>query len=594
MNHQTIQKMLIGAYQKVSTKKEAINAINIFPVPDQDTGDNLAFTLQGVFDAINNRSFSNMIDLKTAAIDGAICNASGNVGIIVTGFLNGFLSNLTETEISTQKFSRAFTLGLSSACNSIQNPKEGTILDVIKGASESLSQKTDSSDIKKTLKNAIVYAKKALDDTQLKMDLYKRAGTVDAGGYGFLLILEGFLESLNKKTNYNDTNKKPVIQTGSFFQIISHRYEVISLLESLTADKKTIIKQLVNYGDCLDIIEANQKIKIHIHTDTPDNVVELISTFGSVIHMRTTDMTQQIDQIKNSKKSVGLVVDDASGLDIDFATKHDIVFVPFKTSWDKIDKKNSYQNLSIYQKMELFKDKTQQYGWPKTSQPTLENFLKNFKEQLQKYNYIICITTSTVISGSYNSAIQARSLLSISDQKRVIIPDFKQIAPGQAMLAIKAVKLIEQEYTYKQIEKQLLSLTQNIEVFGTPKNMIWITTGGRVSGNIAKLVHLLQKIKVKPMLGLTTKNISLKKIYFGDKSSSTLFVRYLNKIYKPSNAPLELVIQHGDDSPELEKIKKMLDQNRFKIIQETILSPVIGIHTGPGTFIIGILKPFKK
>ncbi|MDD2225402.1 MAG: hypothetical protein PHP97_04570, partial [Candidatus Shapirobacteria bacterium] len=68
MNHQTIQKMLIGAYQKVSNKKEAINAINIFPVPDQDTGDNLAFTLQGIFDATNKKTFINMIDLKNAAI----------------------------------------------------------------------------------------------------------------------------------------------------------------------------------------------------------------------------------------------------------------------------------------------------------------------------------------------------------------------------------------------------------------------------------------------------------------------------------------------------------------------------------------------
>jgi len=593
MTYKTIQKMLIGAYQKVSDKKENINAINIFPVPDQDTGDNLNSTLQGVFKAINKQHFSNMADLKNAAIDGAICNASGNVGIITTGFLNGFLSNLSD-DISTSNFIQAFNFGLSSAYNSIQNPKEGTILDVIKGANDSLSRETDSSDIKKILKNAINSAKKSLDDTQLKMELYKKAGTVDAGGYGFLLILEGFLESFNKKINFTDTNKKPNIQTGSFFQIISHRYEVISLLESLVIDKETIIKQLVNHGDCLDIIEANKKLKIHIHTDTPDNVVELISTFGSVIHMRTTDMTQQIDQIKTFKKSVGLIVDDASGLDINFATKHDISIVPFKVSWDKVDKKNSYKNHSIYQKMEIFKDKTQQYNWPKTSQPTLENFLKNFKEQLQKYNYIICITTSTVISGSYNSAIQARSLLSSSDQKRVIIPDLKQIASGQALLAIKAAKLIEQEYTYKQIEKQLLLLTQKIEVFGTPKNMIWITTGGRVSGNTAKLVHFLQKIKIKPMLGLTTKNIRLKKIFFGDKPLSNFLINYLNKNYKSINTPIELVIQHGDDDLEFKKIKQALDPARFKIIQETILSPVIGVHTGPGTFIIGILKPSKK
>jgi fatty acid-binding protein DegV len=96
------------------------------------------------------------------------------------------------------------------------------------------------------------------------------------------------------------------------------------------------------------------------------------------------------------------------------------------------------------------------------------------------------------------------------------------------------------------------------------------------------------------MFLLTTKTISLKRVYFGDKPLSTLFVHYLNKQYRSSNGPLELVIQHGDDNQEFEKIKKILDPKRFNIIQETILSPVIGIHTGPGTFIIGVLKSNKK
>jgi DegV family protein with EDD domain len=426
------------------------------------------------------------------------------------------------------------------------------------------------------------------------MELYKKAGTVDAGGYGFLLILEGFLESLSKKTKDDGVNENPAMKSSSFFQVISHRYEVISLLESLTVDKKNIIEKLVSYGDCLDIVEANQKIKVHIHTDLPDNVVELISTFGSVVYVRTTDMTEQIDEIKNSKKSVGLVVDDASGLDINFATEHDIAFVPFKTSWEKVDKQSSYQKMSIYQKMEIFKDKTEKYGWPKTSQPTLQSFSNSFKEQLQKYNYIICITATTVISGSYNAAIQARSLLSNEDQKRVIVPDLKQFGPGQALLITKAVKLIEQEYTYKQIEKRLLSFAENIDTFGTPKNIVWITTGGRINGTLAKIALFFQKIKVRPMFLLTTKTIGLKKIYFGDKPLSVLFARFLNEKYRSSNGPLELVIQHGDDSPEFEKLKKLLNPKCFTIVQETILSPVIGIHTGPGTFIVGVLKSNNK
>lgn len=107
-----VHRMLILAYQKVADKKEAINSINMFPVPDQDTGDNLVNTLKGVYDAIYGYSFTDITKLRDLAIDGAICNASGNVGIIVTGFLNGFLSHLPNTNITNDDFCQAFSFGM--------------------------------------------------------------------------------------------------------------------------------------------------------------------------------------------------------------------------------------------------------------------------------------------------------------------------------------------------------------------------------------------------------------------------------------------------------------------------------------------------
>lgn len=589
MTHETIQKMLVAAYKRVSSKKDSINSINMFPVPDQDTGDNLTATLQGVYNSISSQSFVSMQELRDAAIDGAICNASGNVGIITTGFLNGFLSNLTEKEIPISVFSHAFSCGYTSAYDSIQNPKEGTILDVIKAAADSFSQ-TNDDDLKKILKNVINSAKIALDNTQNQMELYKKTSTVDAGGYGFLLMLEGFLDSLSEKSSHTEITQKKIQKPTSFFQFITHRYEVISLLSSLTFDKKTIVSQLNSFGDCLDIIEANQKMKIHIHTDLPDDVVELISTFGSVTYIHTTDMTKQIEDGHNGKKSVGLVVDSASGLDIDFAAKHDIVIVPFKTSWEKVDQEKSSQNLSIYEKMRLYGNKREQYGWPKTSQPAMKIYLNAFKEQLQKYDHVICITTSVAISGSYNCAVQAQTLLPGSNKEKVIIPDFRQIAPGQAMLTTEITNLIDQGYTFKQIKKRLPSLNSKIDVFGSPEDMTWIINGGRVVGTKAKIVSFLQKINFKPIFCESYKKITLRKIHFTHKSISSLLLNYLNKDFKSDNGPLKIVLQHGDSGPEVQKFKNMLDPERFQIVQETFLAPVIGIHTGPGTIIIGILK----
>jgi dihydroxyacetone kinase-like predicted kinase len=295
--------MLISACIKVAQNKDFINSINIFPVPDQDTGDNLSATLTGVYNNIHNKKFNSMEELKDSATDGAIYHASGNVGIITTGFLNSFLSNLTN-DVTIKTFKKAFDCGLTSAFNSIQDPKEGTILDVIKAASESLSQSTNT-DFEIILKEAISDAKTALDNTQFKMDLYTRASTVDAGGYGFLFMMEGFLDGFNNKKSINiKISTKSSERPTSFLQTISHRYEVVSLLESLNFSKKEITEKLIEYGDCIDIVEANEKLKIHIHTDLTDEVIDLISTFGSIINIKTTNMADQIEKISDSKKPI--------------------------------------------------------------------------------------------------------------------------------------------------------------------------------------------------------------------------------------------------------------------------------------------------
>ena len=589
---ETLRQMLISAYQKVISKKESINSINMFPVPDKDTGDNLTATLQGVYDSIHPKKISNITKLRDIAVDGAICNASGNVGIIVTGFLNGFLSNLSNDTISISDFNQAFSQGMISAYESIQNPKEGTILDVIQAASNSLSNSTTKDSFQKALQTAIKKAKKSLDATQLKMDLYQKTNTVDAGGYGFLLMLEGFLDGLNGKKYHFNTTQKISQKTTSFLQIIDHRYEVISLIQSPKITKEKIISQLINYGNCLDIVQANQKIKIHIHTDLPDEVINLISQYGIVINTKTTDMTQQVEENNNHKQEIGLVVDSTASLDPDFTLENDVSVVQFKAKWEKVDQKITDPKVSIYQKMKLFENQTEKYGWPKTSQPSPQSFLIAFKEQLKKYNFIICITASSAISGSYNCSLQARSFLHTSDQNRVIIPDFRQVGPGQAFLTIKATELIKQGYSYQQIEKTLFTISNNLKVFVTPDKISWAVKGGRVAGNKAKIVNFAQKFNFRPTLYLTPKNIGIMKIYFGHKSVSFLVRKYLNQIIRKTNTlglPLKVIIQHSCNLNTINKFKNSLDLTKLQIIHISELSPVLGVHGGPGSISVAVL-----
>ena len=360
--------MLMGAYLSVHQHKEQINEINIFPVPDQDTGDNIDHTLQGLYEAIATSQFSTIADLRTAALDGALTNAAGNIGIITTSFLKGMLASLSDAHIHPTELIEAFRQGSQSAYESIQEPKAGTVLDVISVTSAKL-QHVEAKNLDQLLTMAHAIAVEALNSTQQNMELYRRAAVVDAGGYGFVLMIEGMAESLRKR-NWVPTQFKEdhISKPKHFVQLISQRYEVVSLIQAVKRTKTEIVKTLQPLGNCLDIVEANSKIKIHIHTDVPDEVVSIISKFGDVIQMKTADMTNQ-DQSVSSRQPIGLVVDDGSSIAIDYAFAHDIAIVPFTISWEKVDQQPAYKNHSIYQKMMIFNNQTETYGWPNVKYP---------------------------------------------------------------------------------------------------------------------------------------------------------------------------------------------------------------------------------
>ena len=271
LTHQQFKKMLLRSWKKIEENKKEIDKINVFPVPDMDTGTNLAKTLKGIKEAIENREFENLEQLSKAVLEGAMITAQGNAGVIFTGFLAGFLPQLDKNPLNAQKLARAMKAGAKRARESIQNPKEGTILDVIEATSKSIEENSKkTSNILNLLKEAIKKAKDALLATREKMEILKKANVVDAGGLGFLMILESYLEALEEKPR---EILKPSEQIRSFIQTISYRYEVVFLIENLKIEQAKLQEKLAKLGNSLEVVQIENKIKVHIHTDNPDKVV---------------------------------------------------------------------------------------------------------------------------------------------------------------------------------------------------------------------------------------------------------------------------------------------------------------------------------
>ncbi len=197
LTQKELKEMMLLSHERIEREKEEINKINIFPVPDQDTGDNLTKTLLGIKEAIQGKEFKDLKEISEVILDGALTCAQGNAGVIYTGFLAGFLPELDKEPVDIKKIALAFEKGAERARESIQDPKEGTILDVIEAAASVFKQEAEKEkDIIEVFKKAEKKASEALLETREKMEIFKKANVVDAGGLGFLIILESYLDSL--------------------------------------------------------------------------------------------------------------------------------------------------------------------------------------------------------------------------------------------------------------------------------------------------------------------------------------------------------------------------------------------------------------
>lgn len=585
-----LRRMLIGAYLQVLSAKDRINKINYFPVPDRDTGNNLVRTMKGVYDALASVEYADIASLRHEALEGALTMAAGNAGIITTSFLGGFLETCTEDSIATPLLVTAFSNGSLRAYESVQDPKKGTILDVMDYTASRLREISEGSSVRTVLEQSVVFAHEGLQSTRGKMKGYRRSAVVDAGGLGFVMMLEGFLRGYNNTDLQLPAQPLTLKQSKVLTEITVMRYEVVSLLESLKVDRESILRHLVPHGDCIDIAVANDKMKIHIHTDVPHVVTELIPQFGAVLQMKTVDMNQGETGDANQQGKIGIVTDEGASLSLSYATEQDIALVPFQISWDDTDTIPKLKNKNIYEKMRFVRNSEKIHSLPKTSQPSSYSYLKAFKDQLQKYPNVVCIVTSSVVSGSYNSALHARNQLSTAQKERVHIPDLRQALAGQTLLVHSTVDFRNKQENIQDLTNHLHSLAKEIDVFGFGDDAYWMVKGGRLSANKAKLLTFILKLGIQPVVGVKKGKLGIKGFARRRASLADMAHEYIVRKYGKASENYSLVVHHADSPTELLRLKEKLDSSRFTIVDEALLSPVVGAHTGPDTMIIGIRK----
>ena len=579
-----LKKMLLFSSERIERDKEQINKINVFPVPDQDTGSNLSATLKGIKENIADKDFNSISDLSDSVLDGALTAAQGNTGIIYTGFLAGFFPCIAEDDLLTaEKMGIAFEKGYERAKDSIQNPKEGTMLDVIKAFALAIKEKSkEEKDIIENFYYAIEKANEALIDTPNKMEVLKKAGVVDAGGLGFLMILETYLDTLKEQEDpfiIRKEEQKQVYRPKRFIQILSNRYEVVALLDDGYYEEKQVRERLDKMGNCLDIIKIGNRTKIHIHTDDPYEVRDIIKRMGNIESLRIEDMTKEVTGQKSVENvSIGIVTDERAGLNSKIIGHYDIEVIPLRIIWEEGE---SVAGENICQRIKEAKEKGIK-SCPKIEPISPEFFMESYKSQLQKFDDVICITSSSLLSDNYSSAIKGKELLSKEEKEHIYIIDSKNISAGQSVLILEAIEMIAEQRKINEIVRKVENLVLKINLYCLVEKNDWWNKEKKTGWFKKKKWYSLGEMKKgKIFQAETLKNSNFSEFAF------KRIEKYSKKDILDGKR-IRAVIAHGDNMEEAEKLKKLL-----KTIKKTDISfinitdPVTSINACPQSLLVG-------
>lgn len=307
------RSMILGAYQLFLREHEHINSLNVFPVPDGDTGTNMLLTLAAVERAIKEDKQSAIGILAKRAADSAIMGARGNSGVILSQIFRGIARGLAgKEEATSSELGKAFQYGILYAYRAVAKPVEGTILTVAKGiakgAHRAVRGKMSFEDI---LSAAINAGDAELARTPELLPQLKQAGVVDAGGKGLIVFLRGCMEGLGRQYCGPEANfdQVLVLQEEKHEVDIVHPYCTEFIVKGCVVKLKEARAKLTDLGDSLVVAEGDNALKVHIHTSHPGSVLELAVMWGTLHDIKIDNMADQHrNKLINANEKKGIAV----------------------------------------------------------------------------------------------------------------------------------------------------------------------------------------------------------------------------------------------------------------------------------------------
>ncbi len=519
---------MISGIHRVIDGQELLNQINVFPVPDGDTGTNLSLSLGAALPVLQQNEQKHLGTLLAAVADALLDGARGNSGAIMAQFFQGMSDAAADlSRFTPHTFAKAVVTGSDYAHDAMSNPREGTILSVIAAFAASVDdQSRGAADggFPALIGAALEESRQALAATQEQLEVLRKAGVVDAGAKGFVELVDGMSEYLSTGNIVAEPDlsmlsiDEPLVTVGSSLES-GYRFCTECIVTGTDIDRRKLREALADLGDSLVLAGTKRKAKVHIHVDEPERVFDVARRYGHVSAEKADDMRRQQTSSHDASRRFAVITDSAADIPDEDMERLDIHMVPCRVQFGQrgyLDKVSITAN-------EFFAELRSNPNHPTTSQPAPGDFRRQYQFLASHFADVLSINLTGMVSGTVEAARAAAER--VNAHGRIHVINSRNASLGQGLLVVAAAEYAKAGLSVQDAIAAVQKLIPDTRTYGLLKDLRFAVRGGRVPRWVKTIAELLRATAI--IRTVPDGRVASGTFLFGRKNRVRRFARYV-------------------------------------------------------------------
>ncbi len=563
-----------------------LNKINVFPVPDSDTGTNLASTMRSI--AAGAKAHPSATEALGSIADAALVGARGNSGLIFAQFLYGLSQEVRgERRLSVHRFAESVRRAVQHARRAVLTPVEGTMITLLHDWAEALyEQRLKMTDFAEILAYSLPIAERSLADTPKKLAVLARAGVVDAGAKGFFDFLQGVVGFIRKGSikNIRAAEAADLPRAGevpSSRSTVTKRFCSEALLVGEAIDIAAVQDLVRRSGESAVVAGSPRKLRLHVHTDDAAGLFFELQKHGTIQDIKADDMLRQYEAAHERKAPIAVLTDSACDLPRSVLDDHQVHVVPFNLFFgdslflDKV----TIEPDRFYDLLRTKRDV------PKSAQPAQAHVQRALEFLAAHYDAVVAVSISGGLTGFHAQILQAREALGL-DASRVAVVDSRHLSVSEGLIVLRIAEAVRAGRPFDEIAREAESWVAKTRLWVDVKTLKYMVRGGRVSPLKGLLAAALN---IKPVVTLDSAG---KAAILGKSFSRRANMKKILGLIREATAGRPVWsygLVHAQNPFRAlryaEALEAMLGKKPAFISE---VSPVVGAHNGIGVVGIGL------